>query len=81
MLLEKMGVSKMEDVKDGRCQRLVLGVEDWCWMLKIISQVSGERRSKTGAGCLGLGCHWVLGLRVLGVRHQSQGVRHFILGV
>ena len=58
------------------CWRLVLGVEDWCWVLKIISQISGERRSKTGAGCPGIGCHWVLG-----VRHQSQGVRHFILGV
>jgi len=56
MLLEKMGVLQMEGVKDERCQRLVLDVEDWCWMLKIISQVSGERRSKTGAGCLGLGC-------------------------
>ena len=76
MLLEKMGVLQMEGVKDERCQRLVLDVEDWCWVLKIISQVSGERRSKTGAGCPGIGCHWVLG-----VRHQSQGVRHFILGV
>jgi len=76
MLLEKMGVLQMEGVKDERCQRLVLDVEDWCWVLKIISQVSGERRSKTGAGCPGIGCHWVLGVRhfILGVRHQSQGV-------
>ena len=67
MLLEKMGMLQMEGVKDERCQRLVLDVEDWCWVLKIISQISGERRSKTGAGCPGIGCHWVL------------GVRHFIL--
>jgi len=35
MLLEKMGVLQMEGVKDERCQRLVFGVEDWCWVLKI----------------------------------------------
>jgi len=28
MLLEKMGVLQMEGVKDERCQRLVLDVED-----------------------------------------------------